>query len=174
MKIIETEIRGVYDVLSEPHCDSRGFFARIYCPEEFAAAGIIFTSSQINLSRNDAAFTLRGMHWQAPPHAEAKLVRAMTGVIHDVVVDLRQESPTYLHWLARRLSAEAANALFIPEGCAHGFMTLEPNVDVLYQMNRTYAGGFARGIRWDDPSIGIEWPAEPQVVSDADQNWPRL
>lgn len=172
MRIIETEIHGVFDVITEPRRDPRGFFARIYCPDEFTAAGVAFTSTQINLSRNDAAYTLRGMHWQDPPYAEAKLVRAMTGLIHDVVVDLRPESPTYRRWIARRLSADAANAIFIPEGCAHGFLTLEPNVDVLYQMSRPYVGGFARGLRWDDPTIGIEWPAEPLVIGDADRNWP--
>jgi dTDP-4-dehydrorhamnose 3,5-epimerase len=171
LRIIQTEIQGVFDLITEPRHDSRGFFARIYCPEELAAAGIDFTSTQINLSRNAAAFTLRGMHWQDPPHAEAKLVRAVTGIIHDVVVDLRPESLTYRRWIARRLSAKAANALFIPEGCAHGFLTLEPNTDVLYQMSRPYVAGFARGLRWDDPTIGIEWPAKPLVIGKIDQVW---
>lgn len=172
MKILETKINGVFDVLAEPHRDVRGFFARIYCPEEFAVAGIVFTSTQINLSRNDAALTLRGMHWQDPPHAEAKLVRVTAGLAYDVVVDLRPDSATFRHWLARRLSAETANGLFIPEGCAHGFLTLAPGTDVLYQMSRPYVGGQARGLRWDDPGIGIEWPAEPRVIGDADRRWP--
>lgn len=172
MRIVVTEIGGVFDVLPEPHFDTRGYFARLYCPEEFAAAGIDFVSAQINLSHNDAALTLRGMHWQDPPFAEAKLVRATAGVVHDVVVDLRPESPTFRRWIARRLSVEAANALFIPEGCAHGFLTLTPSADVFYLMSRPHVGGHARGLRWDDPGIGIEWPAEPCVIGDADRVWP--
>ncbi len=172
MKIIETEIRGVFDVLPEPHCDARGFFARIYCPKEFAAAGIDFTPRQINLSRNRKALTLRGMHWQDPPHAEAKLVRATSGVVHDVVVDLRPESLTFRRWLSRRLTAEEANAIFIPEGCAHGFLTLAPETDVLYQMSSFYVGGRPCGFRWDDPGFAIEWPETPCVIGETDSQWP--
>lgn len=172
MKITETEIPGVFDVLTEPSLDERGFFARLYCPREFAAAGIDFTPAQINLSRNREAFTLRGMHWQDPPFAEAKLVRATAGVAYDVVVDLRPESPTFRRWLSRRLSAQEANAVFVPEGCAHGFLTLAPETDIFYQMSRLYVGNQARGFRWDDPGFGIEWPAAPRVIGEADRRWP--
>lgn len=168
----ETEIPGVVEIEAEPRRDTRGFFARLYCPEELAAAGLQFVSTQINLSRNDAAFTLRGMHWQDPPYAEAKIVRVVAGAVHDVVVDVRPASPTFRGWIARRLDAERANALFIPEGCAHGFLTLEPRADVLYQMSRAYVPGHARGLRYDHPEIGIVWPAEPKVIADADLAWP--
>lgn len=160
------------EVEAEPRADQRGFFARIYCPEEFAAAGIAFSSTQINLSRNDRAHTLRGMHWQEAPHAEAKLVRVTAGAIHDVVIDLRPESPAFRRWQAFRLDAERANALFIPEGCAHGFLTLEDDTDVLYQMGRPYVGGQARGLRYDDPAFAIAWPAAPAVIAEADLAWP--
>lgn len=172
MRFIATEIAGVFEIEAEPRRDERGFFARVYCPEEFAAAGIDFQSAQINLSRNFARFTLRGMHWQDPPFAEAKVVRAASGAAHDVVVDLRGDSPTFRRWIARRLDAERANALFIPEGCAHGFLTLEPQTDLLYQMSRSFVPGHARGLRWDDPGIGIVWPAEPAVISESDLAWP--
>lgn len=172
MKIIETEIQGVFDVLAEPHSDERGCFVRLFCPIEFSTAGINFIPTQINLSRNRECLTLRGMHWQDPPFAEAKLVRATAGIAHDVVVDLRPESPSYRRWLSRLLSAKEANALFVPEGCAHGFLTLAPETDVLYQMSRLYVSGRARGFRWDDPGFGIEWPATPRVIGEADQQWP--
>lgn len=172
MRFVETEISGVFDVAADPRRDERGFFARIFCPQEFADAGIDFVSTQINLSRNDRAFTLRGMHWQDPPYAEAKLVRVTAGAVHDVVVDLRPDSATFRRWIARRLDVANAAALFIPEGCAHGFLTLEPATDVLYQMSRPYVAGQARGMRWDDPAIGIDWPAQPQVIGEADRMWP--
>ncbi len=172
MKFRATEIPGVVEIATEPRRDERGLFARLYCPQEIASAGIDFVSSQVNLSRNDKALTLRGMHWHDAPHAESKIVRVAAGAIHDVVIDLRPESPTFRRWIARRLDAETANALFIPEGCAHGFLTLASNTDVLYQMGRPYVGGQARGLRYDDPGIGIDWPAEPAVIADADLAWP--
>jgi dTDP-4-dehydrorhamnose 3,5-epimerase len=171
VKILETEIQGVCDILLDALLDERGFFARLYCPNEFAKAGIQFTPSQINMSRNYSAFTLRGMHWQDPPFGEAKIVRVTAGAAHDVVVDLRPESSTFRRWLSRRLSAEEATAIFIPEGCAHGFLTLTPETDILYHMSRPYVGGKARGFRWDDPEFAIEWPAEPRVISQADRKW---
>jgi dTDP-4-dehydrorhamnose 3,5-epimerase len=167
-----TEIPGVMEIEAEPRRDARGFLARIYCPRELAEAGIDFVSTQINLSRNEAAFTLRGMHWQDPPYAEAKIVRVVAGAAYDVVIDLRPDSPGYRRWIARRLDAEQANAFFIPEGCAHGFLTLAPRTDVLYQMSRAYEPGQARGLRYDDPDIGIKWPAKPEVIGDADLAWP--
>lgn len=174
MKFVPTAIPGVVRILPEPRRDERGFFARIFCPEEFAAAGLEFAPNQINLSRNPTKGTLRGLHYQAPPHAEAKIVRATRGAIADVAVDLRPDSPTYRRWITTVLSAEAANGLFIPEGCAHGFLTLEDDTDVLYQMNRAYAPGFARGLRYDDPAIGIDWLAPPRLISTADLAWPPL
>ena len=172
MKFAATEIPGVFEIAIDPRADDRGFFARIYCADEFASDGVAFASTQINLSRNDRAFTLRGMHWQDAPYAEAKVVRVTAGAIFDVVIDLRPDSPAFRRWIGRRLDADQANALFIPEGCAHGFLTLEDRTDVLYQMGRPYVGGQARGLRYDDPSIGVVWPAEPKVIASADLAWP--
>ena len=174
MKFTKTEIAGVFDIAIEPHRDARGFFARAFCPEEFAAAGIAFASVQMNISRNDHAFTLRGMHWQDAPFGEAKVVRATSGAAYDVVIDLRPGSATFRRWITRTLTASEANALFIPEGCAHGFLTLEPATDIFYQMGRAFVPGHARGFRWDDPAVGIEWPHEPKVIAPTDENWPAL
>lgn len=172
LKFLETEILGVFEIEAEPRTDARGFFTRLYCPEEFAAAGIAFTPTQINLSRNDRRHTLRGIHWQDPPYAEAKLVRVVQGAVHDVVVDLRPESATFRRWLSRRLDARSAKALFIPEGCAHGFLTLEADTDMLYQMGRPHEPGRTRGLRYDDPGFAIDWPAEPAAIAEADLAWP--
>ena len=172
MKFEATEIDGVARVFPTPHADERGSFARLFCPEEFAGAGFPFAPLQMSLSRNAKAGTLRGMHFQTPPHDEAKLVRAMRGAVFDVVVDLRADSPTFRRWLGAELTAEGGEALLIPVGCAHGFLTLVDDTDVLYQIDRMYTPGVARGLRWDDPAIEIVWPAPPQVISTADLAWP--
>ena len=174
MKFKATTIDGVVAMDLEPHRDERGFFARAFCPDEFAAAGIAFAPAQINLSRNDAAFTLRGMHWQDAPYDEDKVVRVTAGAIHDVVVDLRRESPTYRRWIGMKLDAQTTNALFIPKGCAHGFVTLEPATDIFYLMGQPYTPGHAHGFRYDDPSVAIEWPTSPKVIAPADLAWPPL
>lgn len=174
MRFAATELVGVFEIDLEPHADARGFFARLYCPEEIERAGLTFTSTQINLSRNNLAYTLRGMHYQPEPHAESKIVRAATGALFDVVVDLRANSPTRLRWIGRVLDSRRGNALFVPEGFAHGFLTLEPETDVLYQMSRPHVVGWARGFRHDDPRVGIVWPYPPAVVSPADTAWPGL
>jgi dTDP-4-dehydrorhamnose 3,5-epimerase len=156
----------------EPHEDVRGSFARLYCPKEFADAGIDFLPSQVNLSTNLKRHTLRGMHFQKPPFAEAKLVRVVRGRVWDVVIDLRS-GPDQGRWIAEELTATRMNALFLPEGVAHGFLTLEPDTEVLYQMGRPYEPGHSDGVRWDDPSFGIDWPDAPEkVVSDQDKAWP--
>jgi dTDP-4-dehydrorhamnose 3,5-epimerase len=157
---------------TEPHADERGFFARLYCPDEFAAVGIRFTPVQVNLSRNARRHTLRGMHYQDPPNAEAKLVHVTQGAIHEVVVDLRPVSPTYGRWTAVALDSDSVRAVFVPEGCAHGFLTLEPDTDVLYHIDRTYVPAHAKGYRWNDPVLNIAWPAAPAVVAEADRAWP--
>ncbi len=167
----ETHLKDVILVETGGHRDERGSFIRLYCPESFSKAGIDFTSTQINLSTNQKRHTLRGMHWQEPPHAEAKLVRVMTGEIYDVVADIRPDSPTYGRWQAFELSADNRRALFIPEGCAHGFLTLQDETNVLYQMGRPYVPGQARGFRYDDPAFGITWPANPAHISEADLAW---
>lgn len=172
MRFVPTHIPGVVEVRAEPQTDPRGAFARLYCPDEFAAAGIAFTPTQVNLSTNPARGTLRGLHFQDPPFAEAKLVRAVRGRAFDVAVDLRPESPAYRRWAAVELDAAAMNAVFIPEGCAHGFLTLEDDTDLLYQMGRRHEPGHARGYRYDDPAFGIEWPAEVRVIGEGDLIWP--
>ena len=172
MRIRDTGIPGVRVVEAEPAEDARGAFARLYCPDEFAAAGIAFSPVQVNLSRNVSARTLRGMHYQDPPRAEAKLVHVTRGAIFDVAVDLRPESPTFRRWTGARLDAAGMAALFIPEGCAHGFLTLEPETDVLYHMDRRFEPGWGRGVRWDDPAFGIDWPARPEVISERDAGYP--
>lgn len=172
MRIVETALAGVLRIEASPHRDARGAFARYYCPEEFRKAGIDFTSTQINLSSNPKAHTLRGLHYQPAPFAEAKLVRAVRGRAFDVVVDIRTDSATRGQWISAELSAEAMNAVFVPEGCAHGFLTLEDDTDILYQMGRPYEPGYAAGYRWDDPAFAIPWPAKPAVIGDADRAWP--
>ena len=170
----ETALPGVMRVLQTPHRDERGHFSRLYCPQEFAEAGIAFTSTQINLSRNTAVHTLRGLHWQDAPHAEAKFIRVTSGRIFEVVVDIRPDSLTRYAHISLELDAKSGDGLFIPEGFAHGFITLDPETDILYQMGRMYAPGHARGLRWDDPALGIRWPASPKVIGAADRNWPLI
>jgi dTDP-4-dehydrorhamnose 3,5-epimerase len=162
------EIPGVFLVEIEPAADDRGFFARLHCPDEFASAGVDFAPVQTSLSRNHAAGTLRGMHYQAAPMAETKLVRVVRGSAFDVVVDLRPDSPTYRRWAGFELSARNGRAVFIPEGLAHGFLTLEPDTDVLYQIAPAYTPGHDRGVRWDDPAFAIAWPRTPDVISARD------
>ncbi len=172
MRFHATRLPGVMLIEATSHGDVRGTFTRIYCPEEFQKASIPFTSVQISISSNVKRHTLRGLHWQNPPYAESKVVRAVRGLAFDVIVDLRSSSSTYRQWLSVTLDADQQNAVLIPEGCAHGFMTLTDNTDILYQMGVAYVPGQARGARWNDPGFAIEWPAVPAVVGDADQNWP--
>jgi dTDP-4-dehydrorhamnose 3,5-epimerase len=172
VKFHATDIPGVFIVGAEPNMDERGFFARLYSPDEFASAGIDFAPVQVNLSRNIHRHTLRGMHYQNFPHAEAKLVHVTHGAVYDVVVDLRPESPAFGRWVAFELDADTGRALFVPEGCAHGFLTLAPQTDVLYHMGRMHVAGQARGYRWNDPTLDIRWPAEPAFMSPADRAWP--
>ncbi len=171
MKFTPTALAGVLRIDLEPRADERGMFARLHCPEEFAAAGIAFTPLQMNLSRNIAKHTLRGMHFQEAPYAEAKVVRVVSGSAYDVAIDLRSDSPTFGRWTAATLTAAGGEALYIPEGCAHGFLTLEAGTDVLYQMGKMYVPGQARGVRWDDPAFGVQWPAVPAVMDARDRRW---
>lgn len=174
MRFLATGIEGVVRAEAEARTDERGAFARLHCPEEFAAAGRPFEPAQTSLSRNTAAHTLRGLHYQAAPYAETKLVRVVRGRIFDVAVDLRPDSPTFRRWVAAELSAAAMDALLIPEGVAHGFLTLEPDTDVLYQIAPAYRPGHEAGVRWDDPALAIDWPAAPKVISERDRAWPLL
>ncbi|MDB5442660.1 MAG: rfbD [Phenylobacterium sp.] len=172
MRFAQTQIPGVVVVEIEPRGDARGAFARLHDPAEFAAAGHPFTPVQTSLSRNPQRATLRGMHYQAAPHAEVKLVRCVRGRIFDVAVDLRLDSPTHRGWTACELSADNARALLIPEGVAHGFLTLEPDTDVLYQISPGFEPGHEAGVRWDDPAFAIAWPEAPALLSPRDATYP--
>ncbi len=174
MNFAETEISGVYLVEPEFIEDNRGYFTRSFCEEEFAAAGINFLPVQSNVSYNKKAYTLRGMHFHAAPYAETKLVRCSAGKVFDVAVDIRPNSPSFKKWVGFELSRKNGRALFIPAGCAHGFLTLEDDSEVSYQMSPAYTAGHDRGFRWDDPAIGITWPGEPKVISTRDADLPSL
>ena len=172
MRFTLTGVEGVLIVDAEPHADPRGSFARLHCPREFATAGAPFEPVQTSVSRNPTAGTLRGMHYQAAPHAETKLVRVARGRIFDVAIDVRPTSPTYRMWTGAELSADNLRGLFIPEGVAHGFLTLEPDTDVLYQIAPAFVAGHELGVRWDDPAFGVAWPAPPSLMSDRDASYP--
>ena len=154
--------------------DDRGFFARTWCAREFAEHGLEPSLSQCSISFNKGRGTLRGLHYQAEPHAEAKLVRCTRGAIFDVIVDLRPASPTYLEHCTVTLTADNRDAIYVPQGCAHGFLTLEDESEVLYQMSTEHVPGAARGVRWNDPAFHIAWPTLPDVVADRDRTWPLL
>ena len=171
MRFEVSAINGVTVVELDPSTDERGSFARLHCPDAFAAAGHPFVPAQTSLSRNTAALTLRGMHYEASPRAEVKLVRVTRGAIFDVAVDLRPGSSTYLKWTGAELSADNGRALLIGAGMAHGFITLEPDTDVLYQIDRMFEPGHGRGVRWNDPAFGIVWPAQPAVISERDATY---
>lgn len=164
----ETPLAGAYVLELERRSDERGFFARAFCEKELAAAGLPTHFPQCNISRNDRAATLRGMHYNVPPFREAKLVRCMRGAIYDVIVDLRAGSPTERRWTGVELSADDGRALFVPEGFAHGFVTLADYTDVFYHMGRFFQADAARGFRYDDPFFQISWPLPPAVVSERD------
>ena len=172
MRFAPTSIAGVMIVDVEAHTDDRGAFARLQCPGEFAAAGHPFTPVQTSLSRNPRAGTLRGLHYQPSPYAEVKLVRAVRGRMFDVAVDLRPASATYRQWTSAELSADNARAILIPEGVAHGFLTLEPDTDVLYQISPAFRPGHEAGVRWDDPAFAIAWPMAPTLISERDATYP--
>ena len=168
----ETELAGAFVVESEPIEDERGWFARIYDESEFAERGLAARFVQGSAAFNTESGTLRGMHYQADPHAEAKLVRCIRGAVHDVIVDLRPASPTFKRWTAVELTAADGRMLYVPEGLAHGYLTLADESETLYLISAPYAPEAARGVRWDDPAFGIEWPHEPRVMSEKDKAWP--
>ena len=172
MTFISTDIDGVVVVQPELHTDERGFFARTFCAREFEAAGLRPVVAQTNVSFNERAGTLRGLHFQRPPAAESKLVRCTRGRVYDVAVDLRPASPTYLRHVGVVLDADERNALYVPEGCAHGYLTLEDGCEVAYQVSEFYTPGVEGGLRWNDPALAIAWPADVQVISEKDASWP--
>lgn len=175
MKFTETQLKEAYVIELEPIQDDRGFFARSWCHQEFTQKGLNPSLVQCNISFNRTKGTLRGMHYQAKPHEEAKLVRCTMGAIYDVIVDIRPESSTFKQWVAVELTAENRKMLYIPEGFAHGFQTLEDNTEVFYQMSQFYQRDSARGIRWDDPNLEISWPeVDRRIISDKDLNYPRF
>jgi dTDP-4-dehydrorhamnose 3,5-epimerase len=171
----ESRLAGAFVVDLEPHDDERGFFARVWDGDEFATRGLDARASQSSIAYNHVAGTLRGLHYQVAPFAETKLVRCTRGAIWDVIVDLRNGSPTFLDWVAVELTEENRRALYVPEEFAHGYQTLVDATEVWYQMSAPYAPDAARGLPWDDPRLGIEWPpAERRLMSERDASWPPL
>lgn len=172
MKFHQTRLPGVFEIHLEPLGDERGFFARSWCAREFERQGLNPKTAQCNVSFNEKKGTLRGLHYQADPHPEAKLVRCTQGSIYDVVVDLRPQSATFRQWVGLVLSAANRHMIYIPEGFAHGFLTLEDKTEILYQMSEFYHPELSRGVRWNDPAFEIVWPGKIEVISDRDKNYP--
>jgi dTDP-4-dehydrorhamnose 3,5-epimerase len=174
MRLRETGIFGSYVVELDPRRDERGSFTRTYCRDEFARLGLATEFVQANAGASAARGTLRGLHHQIPPHAEAKTIRCTRGAVFDVVVDARPASPSYLRWYGIELRAGAPFLVYVAEGCAHGYLTLEDDTEVAYQTSSAYAPEAERGIHYADPAIGVEWPAPILVVSERDRAWPFL
>jgi dTDP-4-dehydrorhamnose 3,5-epimerase len=168
----ETPVRGAFLIEPQKREDERGFFARVFCEREFAAAGLETRFVQANNSLTGRRLTLRGMHYQLPPAAEVKLVRCVGGALYDVVVDLRPDSPSFGRWFGAELSAANRLMMYVPRGCAHGFVTLAEDTEALYLVSAFYAPEQERGLRYDDPWMGIEWPVAPQDLSAKDAGWP--
>jgi dTDP-4-dehydrorhamnose 3,5-epimerase len=171
MIFTETRLQGAYLIDIEKREDHRGFFARTWCQHEFGEHGLVARLVQANLSFNRQRGTLRGMHYQTPPYAEAKLVRCTRGAIYDVIVDLRPDSPSFKQWIGVELSAVNYRMLYVPEGFAHGFQTLEDNVEIMYQVTQFYTPEAEGGIRYNDPALGIMLPLEVTVISEKDAAW---
>ncbi len=172
MIFTETKLKGAFIVDVEPREDDRGFFARSWCEDEFREHGLNSRIVQCNISFNKKRGTLRGMHYQAAPYAEAKLVRCTMGAIYDVIIDLRDDSPTFKQWVSVELTAENRRALYVPENFAHGFQTLKDNSEVFYQMTEFYHPEYAHGVRWNDLTFGIKWPLfDLVIISEKDQKY---
>jgi dTDP-4-dehydrorhamnose 3,5-epimerase len=172
MKFTETKIKGVWIIELERREDSRGFFARTWCQKEFEAHGLTSHLKQINAGFTTKAGGVRGLHFQLPPHAEAKTVRCTMGALYDVAVDIRPDSPTYKQWVGAELTADNHRTLYIAEGCAHGYQTLVDNTEILYLTTAFHAPDSAAGYRYDDQAFGISWPLPIGIVSEADCRWP--
>lgn len=172
MKFFEVPLKGAYIVELEPIEDDRGFFARSWCQKEFSDHGLNPDLVQCNISFNKTKNTLRGMHYQVKPHEEAKLVRCTQGAIYDVIIDLRPDSATFKEWFGLELSSVNRRMLYIPESFAHGFLTLEHNTEVFYQMSEFFHPECGRGIRWNDPAFKIDWFSDVKTISDRDRNYP--
>jgi dTDP-4-dehydrorhamnose 3,5-epimerase len=174
LKFVDTPLAALYVVELEPARDDRGFFARSFCAREFKARGLDFVVAQCNVSFNERAGTLRGLHFQARPYEEAKLVRCTRGAIYDVAVDIRPNSPTHLHWYSVELTPDNGRMIYIPPGFAHGFQTLEDRSEVFYLMSEFYEPNSGRGLRWDDPTLAISWPIGGPIISDKDRAHPLI
>ena len=172
MKFLKSDLPGVVEIRLEPQADERGLFARAWCQQEFERQGLNSRLVQCNISYNERQGTLRGMHYQDEPFGEAKVVRCTAGAIYDVAIDLRAQSPTYRRWLGVVLSAKERNMLYVPEGFAHGFLTLEDHTEIFYQMSEFYHPEVALGVRWDDPAFQIRWPGKIEVISERDSAYP--
>lgn len=172
LNFIETSLSGAFIIEPERLEDERGFFARSWCHREAGVYGLSPNWVQCNISFNKKKGTLRGMHYQIPPYSEVKLVRCTMGAIYDVIIDLRPGSATLKQWVAVELTAENRRTLYVPEGVAHGFLTLTDNAEIFYQMSEFYAPAHARGVRWNDPAFAILWPADIRVISDQDRQFP--
>jgi dTDP-4-dehydrorhamnose 3,5-epimerase len=172
MRFVESKLAGAYVIEPERYSDDRGFFARTFCQREFEAHGLNPCVAQCSVSFNKRKGTLRGMHFQVAPHQEAKLVRCTMGSIFDVIIDVRPDSPTFKQYFSVVLSAENRTALYVPEGFAHGFQTLEDNSEVFYQISEFYVPECARGVRWNDPAFAIRWPDDERIILDRDQSYP--
>lgn len=174
MKFEALELPDAFLIELEPHVDDRGLFARTWCAEEFAGAGLPARIVQTNLSLTRLRGAIRGLHYQRPPSREGKVVRCLKGGIYDVIVDIRPDSPTFLRHVAAELTPLNRSALYIPPGFAHGFQTLEPETEVWYQMTDRYQPGLSGGLRWDDSALGIEWPMKPTSMNERDATYPDL
>ena len=172
MHFSETPIPGALVIEPERRVDERGFFARVWCDQEFAKHGLDTTMRQTNMGVSRHAGTLRGLHFQHAPHAENKLIRCPRGAVYDVIVDLRAESRTFGRWYGVELTAANHCALYVPAGCAQGYITLMDDTEICYSTSERHAPGAAAGVRWDDPAFGIEWPMQPRVISESDRHWP--
>jgi dTDP-4-dehydrorhamnose 3,5-epimerase len=172
MKFEPGKVDGGYIVSLEERADERGFFARAFCVDEFAAQGLDTDFVQCNMSGNVSKGTIRGMHWQTAPHQETKFIRCIKGAIYDVIVDIRPDSPTYLQWMGAELTAENRLAMYAPKGTAHGYLTLTDDAEVFYMVTTRFNAEADSGARWDDPAFGIEWPSEPTIISPKDENHP--
>ena len=172
MIFTETKLMGAYIIDIEKLEDERGFFARSWCKQEFEAYGLNPQLVQCDISFNMRKGTLRGMHYQVKPFEEAKLIRCTRGSIHDVIIDIRPDSSTFRKYVGMSLTPGNMKMLYVPEGFAHGFLTLEDNTEVFYQMSEFYAPEYARGLRWNDPAFGIEWPSDVRVISERDRSYP--
>lgn len=172
MRFVETDVPGAWILEQERHADDRGFFARTWCARELAEHGLDPRLSQCSVSFNHRRGTLRGLHYQAPPRAEAKVVRCTRGALFDVAVDLRPDSPAFRRWVGVELTPENGRALYVPKGFGHGFLTLADSTEVAYEISEAYSPEHARGVRFDDPLLGIAWPGRVEVIAPRDRDYP--